>query len=216
MQKRRLITPRVKEIFVKYGVKRSLAAGELLVEKGNRANRVFFLVKGQVRTFCLSPAGDEISLFYLGPGSLIGNEALMMNPNVLVSVAAISRAEVYTMPPEQFLRLWKEKDLPLQDLIAHYVQRIALLSDYICCSHFQDGDKRVAYFLYTCCASSGPVVRYTHEQIGAITGISRVSVSRILGRFRRAGIISQDYRRIQVLNPQGLSGVFSSLGYFLD
>lgn len=216
MQKRRLITPRVKEIFAKYGVKRSLEAGELLVEKGTRANRVFFLVKGQVRTFCLSPAGDEISLFYLGPDSLIGNEALMMNPHVMVSVAAITPAEVYTLPPERFLRIWKERDLPLQDLIAHYVQRIALLSDYICCSHFQDADKRVAYFLHTCCDSTGPVVAYTHEQFAAITGVSRGSVTRILGKFRKAGIISQNYRRIEVLDPQLLSGVFSSLGYFLD
>lgn len=216
MQKRRLITSRVRDLFVQYGVKRSMGPRELLVEKGNRADRVFFLTKGNVRTFCLSPSGDEISLFYLGPDSLIGNEALMMSPHVMVSVATISRAEVYILPPERFLRLWKEQDLPLQDLIAHYVQRIALLSDYICCSHFQDADKRVAYFLYACCDSTGPVIGYTHEQIAAITGVSRVSVSRILGKLRKEGIISQNYRRIEVLDPQGLTGVFSSLGYFLD
>ncbi len=186
------------------------------MEKGTRANRAFFLVKGQVRTFCLSPAGDEITLFYLGPDSLIGNEALMLNPHVMVSVAAISPAEVSTMPPERILRIWKEKDLPLQDLIAHYVQRIALLSDCICCAHFLDADKRVAYFLHACCDSSGPLIAYTHEQIAAITGVSRVSVSRILAKFRKEGIISQDYRRIEVLDPEGLAGIFSSLGYFLD
>ena len=216
MQKRKLITPRVREIFVRYGVRRSLQAGELLLEKGRRADWVFFLVRGQVRTFCLSPAGDEITLFYLGPDSLIGNEALMRHPHVMVSVAAIKPAEVYALPPDQFLRLWREEDLPLQDLIAHYVQRIALLSDYLCCSHFPDADKRVAYFLHTCCESSGPVIAYTHEQIAAITGISRVSVSRILSRFREAGIIAQNYRRIEVLNPGRLTSVFSELGYFLD
>lgn len=216
MQKRNLITSRVRELFVKYGVKRKLQAGELLLEKSTKANRVFFLVKGRVRTFCLSPSGDEISLFYLGPDSLIGNEALMLHLPVMVSVAAISPVEVYILPPEQFLRLWEEKDFPLQDLIAHYVQRIALLSDFICCSRFPDADKRVAYFLYACFSTSGPVISYTHEQIAAVTGTSRVSVSRILGRFREAGIISQNYRRIEVLDSQQLSDVFSSLGYFLD
>lgn len=60
MQKRRLITSRVRDLFVQYGVKRSMGPRELLVEKGNRADRVFFLTKGKVRTFCLSPSGDEI------------------------------------------------------------------------------------------------------------------------------------------------------------
>lgn len=216
MQRKRLITTRVKELFLKYGVGRTVEAGELLLEKGTKANRVCFLVKGQVRTFCLSSSGDEITLFYLGPDSLIGNEALMLYPHVLVSVAAISTAEIYTLSPEHFLRLWKEKELPLQDLIAHYVQRIALLSDYICCSRFPEADKRVAYFLYSCVSSSGPVVSYTHEQIAVITGISRVSVSRILGQFRKEGIIAQEYRRIRVLNPQWLADVFSSFGYFMD
>ena len=216
MQGSGMVTPRVKELFMEYGVRRTFEAGEIFQEKGTRAERLCFVVKGQVRTFCLGPAGDEISLFYLGPDSLVGNEALIPRGQVMVSVSAITPVEAYTLRPERFLSLWREKDLPLQELIAHYVQRVALLSDYICCAHFQDADKRVAYFLYTCCAHSGPVVRYTHEQIAAVTGISRVTVSRILSRFRKAGIIAQNYRRIEVRNSQRLSEVFSSLGYFLE
>ena len=54
------------------------------------------------------------------------------------------------------------------------------------------------------------------EQIAAITGMSRVSVTRILKQFREAGILRQSYRRIEILAPQRLSEVFASLGYFLD
>lgn len=216
MQGDERITPRVKELFTEYGVRRTFEAGEIFQEKGARADRLFFLVKGQARTFCLGPAGDEISLFYLGPDNLVGNEALMPRARVMVSVAAITAVEAYTLPPERFLRLWQDKGLPLQELLTHYVQRIALLSDYICCAHFQEADQRVAYFLYACCDGSGTDVRYTHEQIAAVTGTSRVTVSRILSRFRRAGIIAQDYRRIRVLDARRLSEVFSSLGYFLD
>ena len=54
------------------------------------------------------------------------------------------------------------------------------------------------------------------KQIAAITGMSRVSVTRILKQFREAGILRQSYRRIEILAPQRLSEVFASLGYFLD
>ena len=141
---------------------------------------------------------------------------LVYHGKVMVSVSAISPAEVYLLAADRFWKLWQEHGYPPQDLMAHFVRRITMLSDYICCSHFLEDDKRVAYFLHTCCASSGPSIPYTHEQIAAITGMSRVSVTRILKQFREAGILRQSYRRIEILAPQRLSEVFASLGYFLD
>ena len=140
----------------------------------------------------------------------------MYHAKVMVSVSAISPAEVYLLAADRFWKLWQEHGYPPQDLMAHFVRRITMLSDYICCSHFLEDDKRVAYFLHTCCASSGPSIPYTHEQIAAITGMSRVSVTRILKQFREAGILRQSYRRIEILAPQRRSEVFASLGYFLD
>ena len=210
------LTPHVREIFMEHGVKRQYHAGEILQEKGALSTQAGFLVKGQLRTFCLGPSGDEISLFYLGPGNLFGSNALVDHSRVMVSVAAISPAEAYLRSADRFWSCWLASGFPPQDLMAHFVRRITLLSDYICCSHFLEDDKRVAYFLHTCCASSGPFIPYTHEQIAAITGMSRGSVTRILKQFREAGILRQSYRRIEVLDPGRLMEVFGALGYFLD
>ena len=159
------ISPHVGELFVKYGVRRQYRSGEVLLEKGALSAQAGFLVKGQLRTFCLGPSGDEISLFYLGPGNLFGSSALVYHAKVMVSVSAISPAEVYLLAADRFWKLWQEHGYPPQDLMAHFVRRITMLSDYICCSHFLEDDKRVAYFLHTCCASSGPSIPYTHEPV---------------------------------------------------
>lgn len=216
MDTQTLVTPQVKEMFLRHGIPRRFAPGEVLFEKGRPADRVGFIAAGQARTYCLNPAGDEIVLFYIDKDNLICSEALMDHPSVIVSVSAITPLELYTLPPNEFLRLWQAQGLPLQELFAHFVRRITLLSDYICCTHFLEDDKRVAYFLHSCYTSTGPVISYTHEQIAAITGMSRVSVTRILKRFREASILSQEYRRIRILDAQRLSEVFHSLGYFLD
>ena len=210
------LSSHVREIFEQYGVKRQYHAGEVLQAKGTLSAQAGFLVKGQLRTFCLGPSGDEISLFYLGPGNLFGSNALIDHPKVMVSVAAISPAEAYLLSADRFWTHWQESGFPPQDLMADFIRRITLISDYICCSHFLEDDKRVAYFLHTCCASSGPSIPYTHEQIAAITGMSRVSVTRILKQFREAGILRQAYRRIEILDQQRLMEVFDCLGYFLD
>ena len=44
--------------------------------------------------------------------------------------------------------------------------------------------------------------------------MSRISVTRILRRFREAGILRQAYRRIEVLQPHRLLEVFGSLDTF--
>ena len=134
----------------------------------------------------------------------------------MVSLSAVTDAEACLLPADRFWARWAEAGGTPQDLLTHFVRRITMLSDYLCCAHFTEDDKRVAYFLHTCCAASGPVIPYTHEQIAAVTGMSRISVTRILRRFREAGILRQAYRRIEVLQPHRLLEVFGSLGYFLD
>ena len=85
------ISPHVGELFVKYGVRRQYRSGEVLLEKGALSAQAGFLVKGQLRTFCLGPSGDEISLFYLGPGNLFGSSALVYHAKVMVSVSGTGR-----------------------------------------------------------------------------------------------------------------------------
>ena len=96
------ISPHVGELFVKYGVRRQYRSGEVLLEKGALSAQAGFLVKGQLRTFCLGPSGDEISLFYLGPGNLFGSSALVYHAKVMVSVSAISPAAVYLLAADRF------------------------------------------------------------------------------------------------------------------
>lgn len=61
-----LVTPRVKEMFLRHGIRRSFAAGEVLFEKGTPAQRVGFIASGQARTYCLNPPGKRSSSSILG------------------------------------------------------------------------------------------------------------------------------------------------------
>ena len=206
----------IQEVFTRCGRKQVYAAGQLLVEKGAPVTKVAFLAEGHARTFVTNQDGDDVTLFYIGPDNLICSEALTSHPSVMVSVESITPVTLYAMTPEEFLRVWQEEGLPIQEIIDQLVSRIMMLSDYICCAHFQENDKKIAYFLYSEYSRSGGSIPYTHQQIAAITGINRVSVSRILSHLARDGCIALEYRRIRVLDPQGLLRCFNTLGYFLD
>ena len=207
---------RIKDVFTRHGRRQVYAAGQLLVEKGAPVTKVAFLTDGHARTFVTNQDGDDVTLFYIGPDNLICSEGLTSHATVMVSVESITPVTLYAMAPEAFLRVWQEEGLPIQDIIDQLVFRIMMLSDYICCAHFRENDKKIAYFLYSEYSRSGDSIPYTHQQIAAITGINRVSVSRILSQLAKDGCIALEYRRIRVLDPQGLLRCFNTLGYFLD
>lgn len=192
---------------------KSFAARQTLKCEGDEAKEVCYITRGQVRAFCSSPDGEELTLFYIGAENMIFTESLTLPPaRIIRNSETCTAVEMYVLPAERFLTLWQQEGYPLQELLEHFVRRFELLHEYICCAHFRENDKRVAYLLYTNFRRSGTAVKYTHEQIAAITGINRVSVSRILNGMAREGIISLGYRKINVLDPEALSRVFNALG----
>ena len=113
----------------------------------------------------------------------------------------------------------RERDpvpLEVQELMRPLVERLTLLSDYICCAHFRENNKKVAYFLNSCYMRIGETIPYTNEQIAEITGINRVSVNRILNALAKDGAVELGYKRIQIRKPQKLKEIFGTVGYFID
>lgn len=206
----------IREIFLKYGTRKYFSTGQILVEKGQPANLSCYIAKGQVRTFCMNTEGDHVTLFYIEPDNMICSESLVPGSLVNVSVEAITPVEMYVIPSQQFRLLWEAQGFPIEELIQSLVNRLCLLSDYICCAHFKENKQKVAYFLHSCYDRFGPVIPYTNEQIADIAGLSRVSVNRILNSFSKEGLLKLEYKKIKILDVERLSGIFNSVGYFID
>ncbi|MFA9422903.1 MAG: Crp/Fnr family transcriptional regulator, partial [Sedimentibacter sp.] len=165
---------------------------------------------------CLNKQGNEITLFYINENHLIGIEAIA---NILirkVNVDSLTDTILYSIKADVLLEKCVKNKISLDNLMGFFITKVTMLSDYICCSRFLKNDEKLAYFLYSTCVREGSVIPYTHEQIASVTGMNRVSVSRLLRSFVKADLISQHYKQINVLNKEGLAEIFNSLGYFLD
>ena len=55
-------------------------------------------------------------------------------------------------------------------------------------------------------------IRCTHEEIGAAVGVSRVTVSRVLGDLAKAGAVSTGYRTLKIANRASLQHMAESEG----
>lgn len=210
-------TPHIREIFLKYGRKVHYEANTPLTREGDEANELCYITRGEVRAFCSSPDGEELTLFYIGADNMIFTEALVdETPKILRNSETTTAVDMYAIDAKQFMEIWNEGGYPMQELMVHTVHRFMLLHEYICCAHFRESDKRVAYLLYTSYTRSGPVIHYTHEQIASIAGINRVSVSRIINNLVKENILAQGYRKIEVIDAERLSRVFDSFGCGLE
>lgn len=203
-------------IFLQYGTLKNYPANKTIFVKGDVADKIAFIKSGQVRAVVTNPAGDETTLFYMGKANIFGSDSLVPNPVVVVNVETITPCELYMLPAKQFLEIWHKHNFPIQELLAHYLKRISLLSDYICCSHFTNAKQRVVYFLHSYANIHGRTISLTNEQIAAITGANRISVNRILNSLAQENIVKLEYKKIIVLNEEELINIFNGLGYFLD
>ncbi len=207
---------KVAEIFELYGHTHTYSPREIIFQKGDQVDDIYLVSKGRVRTYCLNKYGKEITLFYINENHLIGIEAIANIPIRKVSVDSLTDVVLYSINANILLEHCLKSKLSLHDLMGFFITKVTMLSDYICCSRFLKNDEKLAYFLYSSSIREGNILQYTHEQIALVTGMNRVSVTRVLNNFVEKQLISQRYKEIKVLNMDGLADIFDSLGYFLD
>ncbi len=206
----------VSEIFKLHGNVRAYSKGELIFQKDEIADRIFFLAEGRVRAYCLNHDGIEITLFYVDEDNLIGKEAITNSPIRYVNVDAVSDVKIYSLAANTLMEVVKKNNASMLNLMTYFVTKIIKLSNDICCNHFLKNDEKLAYFLHSNCSSKRNVIQYTHKQIASVTGMNRVTVSRLLNAFVEKGLISQQHKQIIILDKNGLTEIFNSVGYFLD
>lgn len=202
----------VAEIFKLYGRAHVYSPGEIILQKGEATDKIYFITKGRVKTYCLNEFGDEITLFYFNENQIIGSEALSNIKKRKISVDSVSKVKLYSIDAELFMEKCMENKAIFKNLMEILVNKTMVLSNYICNTRYMKNEEKLAYFLYS--NSINNSVRYTHEQIALLTGMNRVSVTKLLKDFSEKNLITKHYRGIEILNMKGLAEIFNSLGYF--
>lgn len=113
--------PHIRDIFLRHGQKKCFEAKQPLKCEGDTADEVCYITRGEVRAFCSSPDGEELTLFYIGAGNMIFTESLTLPPAYIIRNSETCTAvELYSLPAEKFLCFWQEAGYPLQELLGHF------------------------------------------------------------------------------------------------
>jgi CRP-like cAMP-binding protein len=176
------------------GHPRRFHENEALYEQGTKSTKFYFVVSGLVQVSMVRIDGVEVVLEYMGPDTICGegaafdglprfSRAVAVDETETIEFDAARMENVFAQHPEfasALLRATSLKQRVLAVRLEHLVSRepegrimdlLRRLQEMFAVDH-PDGKLLVT--------------RLTHEQIGAMTGTSRVTVTRAMRALREA------------------------------
>ena len=146
----------------------------------------------------------------LKKGSIFGDGAFADHYLREVDISAVTDVEVIVCETKDLLPLLFENQALLLMLLRH----MAVLSNEMAhqlmrLAHYDGKQKVVDYILVNAGATGS--LPYTHNDIANCLGMNRVTVSRIMQELRAEGLLNYAYRKVTVLDRDGLEEVLNNL-----
>jgi CRP/FNR family cyclic AMP-dependent transcriptional regulator len=209
------LSPEALQDFNAIGVQLTVPAGSIIFYEDDPAISVTVICSGQVKLSCSSPEGRTLILKVAVSGDILGLSSVISGTVNEVTAEALETCLVKTIPKEQFLRFLEKhgqaslhaaKALSEEYRTAYFDARRLALSTSV--------QARVASVLLDWGRAAGCgksemrfTMSLTHEELANLTGTSRESITRCLGRLQDDHLIQIKGASILIPDPDKLEAV---------
>jgi len=185
------------------------ARGELLFAEGDRAAGFHVVSAGRVRVYKSSPEGKEQTLHIFGPGEPVGEVAVFQGGRYPAQAEALEDCRTFFVPREGLLRLVREDPEFALRLLGLFASRLKSFASLVETLTLKEVPGRLASYLLLLEEEQGGTGRVeldlTKAQVANLLGTIPETLSRILGRMAREGLISPEGTRgIRLLDRDAL------------
>lgn len=196
------LSPEELDVIAQHAVRKSYRKNTVIIERGDEANTLFVLTEGRVKTYLADEQGREIVLNDLGPGSQLGELALLGDSPRTASVMTVEDSVFLVLTKRSFLQVLSDHPELAFNLIRLLVERTQTLTESVGDLALRDVYGRLNKLLTESADDvdgslvSGP---FTHQQIADRVGSSREMVSKILKDLKTGGYIACEGRKFTLL-----------------
>ncbi len=191
-----------------------LRRGQVIFSEGDDADGFYVVLSGRVKVFKLSAEGKEQILHILGPGEPLGEVAVFAGKCFPAHAEAMEESRLGFFPRDSFVGLIARNPSLAMNMLAVLSQRLrkftALVDDL---SLKEVPGRLAAYLLYLSERHEGStelVLDISKSQLASLLGTIPETLSRILARMSRRGIVrSEGTRGIRILDRDGLEELAS-------
>lgn len=187
-------------------IPRMYRAGQLVYLQGASPDCFYYLVSGSVRSFISTQAGEERVLAIHRSGDLMGEASFFDGCPRVTSAMALEDCRILTINQEQLDAAFQRHPELALPMLQYLARTVRMLSDHVETSSLP-AQQRIARWLLSQPAANDGSIRATHEGIGQAVGLSRVTVSRVLGELAAQGLVGLGYRSVTVLDLKRLEAL---------
>lgn len=198
------------------GKRRGYAKGEAVFRPGGPGANVYVLESGRVKIYQPATSGREVLLWFCLVGEVFGlAEVAWGGRGRVVGATACEASTLLVVSQDEFRRFLVSR--PRMALLCMEVlsSRLRGLSDVLVNLASDEVDTRIAKLILRLGARYGRReggvmhldIPLTHQEIADMVGTTRQTVTSVLSRLRRQGVLSIDTHRIQIESEELLSGL---------
>lgn len=204
--------------------RRDVRKGETLYREGQPCGRFIIVLSGRFNVLKTSTEGREKVIAELRPHQHFGLAEIITGRRSNATVEATAPGLVLTLSKEDFVQTLLDNPRMCFELMQTMAETIMDLTDQIQEVSFEPVSVRLARLLAGLAGREGTPAgerliirrRYSHQELGRRLGTSRETVTRMLKRFKKMGLISMDGRTLVVEDREGLLGVVDQGGIESD
>ncbi len=100
------------------------AAGEVLFQEDEAADAMYIIERGEVAVTRRSQSGDEVTVAYLGDGSVVGEMALIVSSPRSAAIKVVSETRVYRLDGRDFDRLRRQRSLAAYKILLKLLETL--------------------------------------------------------------------------------------------
>jgi CRP/FNR family transcriptional regulator len=185
---------------------KSLFDGELLFTQMEPADHVYVVISGCVALFLATEDGKELVINEMHPGDCFGELSLITDKPRSTGAMAREASEILSIPNEEFLAALGADAALMRSVLETTASRLRVSSERESALAFLDSESRVAKTLLDLDKRAGKegFIRITQETLGQYVGLTRQTVARTLGVWRRDGWVITARGGIRILNRAAL------------
>lgn len=191
---------------------RSFRKNEVIFHAQEPGNALFVIKRGRVKISMDDRGGREIILRILEAGDFFGEMSLLDGEPRSATVSSLEPCQALILSRDEFLRFIPRHPGVVLKMLTTLSQRLRKADEKISRLVFADAYEKVASVLIEILEERKiPLnigteipISFTRKELAELAGLSRETLTRVLGDFQRAGLVRIEGRSIAIVNPAKL------------
>lgn len=186
---------------------------QVIYTEGNHPNRLYFVLKGKVKAYKRNDYGKELVTELFKPGEYLGHIALLEGTVYQDTAETMEETELAIIPKEDFNELLNRDTAVARKFVQLLAKNISEKENHLLNLTYNSLRKKVADALvllqekYQQQKDDKFIIHINRENLAAIAGTAKESLTRTLSDFRDEKIIDIEDRNIIILNLQKLKNL---------